>query len=646
MIMELKMALFIIGYISLFFIFQPIYSMESITEWKSVIERRVEEDPPIEKSSKAHNLTSNNIINNNNLSTDNNGGPKPAPTPGNGAERAPIQPDMRPKHPDMPSKQPNAPPEQTVFEPEIIEPKDIELPEIAPESIPDDLARIIATVNKEAPSEITIRRILFYGPPGTGKSTLACVTAQQTNRPLIMANAAFIINKFQGSGQESILKLFEKAKSVENCILFLDEITGLAEGDNRNNNERECAIDALHHQIDINTQIFIILACNEVTRLPERMRSRFAGIQTIEVGLPDYSMRKNFIKHFSRLREIALSPRQVEELVTLTDGLGVRIIDHIFDEGAKSFASMRAEPRPLRADDVKLAYYFVKDGKDLKKKDRIFLIKYFMASKKIPLPHENDLKAFADRVEGCEAKKIQACVRELKALRDEKQLEPVCAGAAQLATLENWIISTTGVHKEKSLSFTDRKTLWKHLLELYQDESDTKEAKESNELILRWFSELEGSFTPIQCKEIVEAAYDHACGNALAKTHVTLAKSYVVSNSPLTEAQCIALIAHDIFSQPIAAVQPAAAAQQQANEIPELASLLRRCKATTEDIKQIRTIARAITKTNEISSDTIRVAIFSHHKDQEIRDKKSCVAIISHFLSNQDQPGGFNRTAS
>lgn len=537
----------------------------------------------------------------------------------------------------------------STFKPKIILPHEIELPELAPGSIPDQLKRIIKTINKYASEKKpanAYQGILFYGPPGTGKTTLACLTAKETKRPIIIASASLIIDKFQGSGPANIVKLFDVARSTKNCILFLDEITNLAEGEKRGNNERECAIDALHAQMQCNKDLLIILACNEVDRLPTRMRDRFPGQQTIEVGLPNNSLRKNLIVHFSRLRGMALSPQQVMELNEFTNGINVRVLDYIFNRGSDDFAAERDGQLLPTMDDVKLAYCFIKDGKDLSKKDRMFLIRYFMKSKSLPeFADQSYLETFATGVEGCKASNIEDCIKELKFLSEEEKSEKIC--------LRHWIIAIKDALKEKPISFNDRRDLWRHFFNIFQKpdeeqqaaveagkhvEANKVDAQTKNNEMLSWFTELEGSLTSKQCEEIARAAFDRACDKPLAKAHVMLAKCNIISTSPLTEAEYIALLTHDIFLQPVETGRPAITRAVSENEVIELAAILMECKATGEDIKQITKIARNnIATSDTFSPDNIRVAILTHFKRKKIGDEKSCRALVTFYLSKKNK---------
>ena len=62
-----------------------------------------------------------------------------------------------------------------------------------------------------------IPSMILWGPPGTGKTTIANIIAHMLDLPFFTLSAI-------SSGVKDVREIIEKAKSQNNCILFIDEI--------------------------------------------------------------------------------------------------------------------------------------------------------------------------------------------------------------------------------------------------------------------------------------------------------------------------------------------------------------------------------------------------------------------------------------
>lgn len=71
------------------------------------------------------------------------------------------------------------------------------------------------------------RGILLHGPPGCGKTMLANAIAGEFNVPFINIAAPIIVSGMSGESEKKIREVFEEAKSLAPCILFIDEIDAI-----------------------------------------------------------------------------------------------------------------------------------------------------------------------------------------------------------------------------------------------------------------------------------------------------------------------------------------------------------------------------------------------------------------------------------
>ncbi len=73
-----------------------------------------------------------------------------------------------------------------------------------------------------------VKGILLYGTPGTGKTLLAKAVASQGGLNFISVKGPALLSKFVGESERGIREVFKKARQASPCILFFDEIDGLA----------------------------------------------------------------------------------------------------------------------------------------------------------------------------------------------------------------------------------------------------------------------------------------------------------------------------------------------------------------------------------------------------------------------------------
>ncbi|MGF1676721.1 MAG: ATP-dependent metallopeptidase FtsH/Yme1/Tma family protein, partial [Rivularia sp. (in: cyanobacteria)] len=66
--------------------------------------------------------------------------------------------------------------------------------------------------------------VLLIGPPGTGKTLLAKAVAGEAGVPFISISGSEFIEMFVGVGAARVRDLFEQAKQLSPCIVFIDEL--------------------------------------------------------------------------------------------------------------------------------------------------------------------------------------------------------------------------------------------------------------------------------------------------------------------------------------------------------------------------------------------------------------------------------------
>ena len=145
--------------------------------------------------------------------------------------------------------------------------------------------------------------VLLVGPPGTGKTLLARAVAGEAGVEFLSISGSDFVEMYVGVGASRVRDLFEQAKKVAPCIIFIDEIdavgrqrgTGLGGG----HDEREQTLNQLLVEMDgfgTNDGVVVLAATNRADILdPALLRpSRFD--RQIYVGYPDIKGREDVLK--------------------------------------------------------------------------------------------------------------------------------------------------------------------------------------------------------------------------------------------------------------------------------------------------------------------------------------------------------------
>ncbi len=121
------------------------------------------------------------------------------------------------------------------------------------------------------------RGILLYGKPGTGKTLIAKAIAGEAGVPFISMSGSEFIEMFAGLGASRVRKLFERAKKMAPCIIFIDEIDAIGSrrtGNSGAESENNQTLNQLLVEMDgfeTNETVIVLAATNRPEMLDKAL---------------------------------------------------------------------------------------------------------------------------------------------------------------------------------------------------------------------------------------------------------------------------------------------------------------------------------------------------------------------------------------
>jgi len=184
---------------------------------------------------------------------------------------------------------------------------------------------------------------LLVGPPGTGKTLLAKATAGEAGVPFLSTSGSDFIEMFVGVGASRVRDLFEQARSLAPCIVFIDEIDAVARARGQNkfggNEERENTLNQLLVEMDgMNTKegVLVLGGTNRADSLDKAIMRPGRFDRKIQVDKPDIKGRMELFR--IHMKGLTLEEKDKESfaqrLAALTPGFVGADIANICNEAA------------------------------------------------------------------------------------------------------------------------------------------------------------------------------------------------------------------------------------------------------------------------------------------------------------------------
>ena len=230
------------------------------------------------------------------------------------------------------------------------------------------------------------RGVLLYGKPGTGKTLIAKAIAGEAGVPFIPMSGSEFGGIFAGLGSSRVRKLFEKARKLAPCIIFIDEIDAI--GSNRtdggtaaeaDNNQTLNQLLVEMDGFDTNETIIVLAATNRPEMLDKALLRPGRFDRQITINAPDLRGREEILKIHSKGKKFAEGVT-LKSIAEDTAGLTGAELANILNEAA--IIATINEHEAIEKEDVEEAFKKVTVG--LQKTSRVISDK----DKKLTAYHE------------------------------------------------------------------------------------------------------------------------------------------------------------------------------------------------------------------------------------------------------------------
>lgn len=193
--------------------------------------------------------------------------------------------------------------------------------------------------------------ILLEGPPGTGKTLLAKAVAGEAKVPFLQVSGSQFVELLIGVGAARVRDLFDQARSLKPCIIFIDEIDSLARSRSGNrmmggaNDEREQTLNQILTEMDgfqKDTGIVVIAATNRIDILDPAIRRPGRFDRQITIGNPNLKEREAILKVHARGKKLSPS-LSFNQVAQRTIGFSGADLANLLNEAA-ILAARRKKP--------------------------------------------------------------------------------------------------------------------------------------------------------------------------------------------------------------------------------------------------------------------------------------------------------------
>ncbi len=181
--------------------------------------------------------------------------------------------------------------------------------------------------------------VLLYGKPGTGKTLIAKAIAGEADVPFISMSGSEFIEMFAGLGASRVRKLFEKARKMSPCIVFIDEIDAIGSrrtsgsGAETENNQTLNQLLVEMDGFSSEETIIVLAATNRPEMLDKALLRPGRFDRQITIPNPDLKGRLEILKIHTKDKKVSENVN-LESIAEDTAGFTGAELSNILNEAA------------------------------------------------------------------------------------------------------------------------------------------------------------------------------------------------------------------------------------------------------------------------------------------------------------------------
>jgi cell division protease FtsH len=210
--------------------------------------------------------------------------------------------------------------------------------------------------------------VLLIGAPGTGKTLLAKAVAGEAGVPFFHTSGSEFEEMLVGAGASRVRDLFNKARKVAPCIIFIDEIDAVAKKRGRAlySGAGEQTLNQILVEMDgleSRENVIVLAATNRPDVLDPAILRPGRFDRTVTVQMPDYEERESILKVHSKNKKF----KKGVDLTTVakrTIGYSGADLENLLNEAA-IMAAKRGD-KEISQEDLSEAFLKVKLGRKKK----------------------------------------------------------------------------------------------------------------------------------------------------------------------------------------------------------------------------------------------------------------------------------------